>query len=105
MAPKMSEHNLYVTTTQIPRTFVGDLSPSLSLEYWPGNLGWILARRQNVDGGDIDGAIEEIVAAEMFDDTYGLRLDVDGLVICDSLTPVSPPSSAGGFSSNPNMDW
>lgn len=96
MAPKMSEHNLYVTTSDGLRTFVGDLSSHCRLVYTT-EKGWSLLREVNQS--------TILVGSEQHGGDHGLRLDVDGLVICDSLTPVSSPSSAGGFSSNPNMDW
>lgn len=77
MAPKLSEHNLFITTAKIPRTFVGDLPSNLVLEYVP-ITGWRLFERD-----EIDPEFDRLIAAEVFGGGNGLRLDVDGLVICD----------------------
>ncbi len=72
-----SYHDLHVTTADIPRKSVFDL---------PGNItvtctrcgGWELWHRASIFDE------RELLAGEY--DDRGLRLDVGGIVICDSLT-------------------
>lgn len=95
MAPKMSEHNMFITTARLPRTFVGDLPRRYFLTYGVPE-GWTLYETNPM--GNI------VVCRETLTGDLGLRLDVDGLVICDSLTE-KPSSTDLRFSSNPDMDW
>lgn len=97
MAPKMSEYNLFVTTSDGLRTFVGDLSSHCRLTYTTES-GWSLLR-------EVNQSTTILVGSEQHGGDHGLRLDVDGLVICDSLTPVSSPNSAGEILLEPDMDW
>lgn len=78
MAPKMSEHNLFVTTSEGLRTFVGDLPGDCRLTYTTKS-GWSLLR-------EVNPSTIILVGSEQHGGDHGLRLDVDGLVICDSLS-------------------
>lgn len=78
MAPKMSEHNLFVTTSEGLRTFVGDLPGGCILTYTTKS-GWSLLR-------EVNPSTIILVGSEQHGGDHGLRLDVDGLVICDSLS-------------------
>lgn len=69
-----SYHDLYVTTALIPRTRLFEL-PFKYIVTCTRAGGWEL--RLNVE--------DKLLAGEFHTD--GLRLDVDGVVIVDSLTP------------------
>lgn len=75
----VSYHNLHITTEYLPRTSIFDLPYGYRVVC--GRLaGWELLQRKS--GAEL--SVEwDIVAGEYHEN--GLRLDVDGVVICDSL--------------------
>jgi hypothetical protein len=72
-----SYHNLYITTAEIPRTRVFDLPYGLEISC-TRDAGW---RLWDVGKGHDEATV---IAGEF--DSQGLRLDIEGYVIVDSLT-------------------
>lgn len=70
--PAPSYHDLHITTATIPRTSISNLGFGLEVSC------------NRVGGWCLWDASKVLLAGEY--DTKGLRLDVNGVVICDSLT-------------------
>jgi len=83
MTKPKSYHDLYITTAEIERASIFDLAFNCLLTCTHAG-GWELWLA--VD----DTGKREVAAGEY--DTRGLRLDIDGYVICDSLTPKEEPA-------------
>lgn len=77
--PAPSYHDLHITTEHIPRTAIFDLPYGYEVSCNRVG-GWCLWLNDKRVAGEYD---------------EGLRLDVAGVVICDSLTPVVPEREAG----------
>jgi len=81
-----SYHDLHITTDQIPRTSIFNL-PFGYFVICTRTAGWELWLRSGSQAktpDTPDNYAERVVAGEY--DDRGLRLDVDGVVIVDSLT-------------------
>lgn len=76
-----SYHDLFITTSNIPRTPIFDLPMNLML-ICTRSGGWELWENPFTDG--------KVIASEFADLGAGLRLDVRGHVIVDSLTQYDP---------------
>lgn len=79
-----SYHNLYVTTAKIQRTRIFDLPYGLEVTCTRSG-GWQLWRAKTYLPTGHVAAESEVVAEEYAAPGKGLRLDVDGHVIVDSL--------------------
>lgn len=87
LPPAPSYHDLHITTEDLPRTSIFNLPFNVSVSC-RRTTGWTVWHRPD-DRGD-----ERLLAGEY--DTHGLRLDVAGVIICDSLTTASDPASQNG---------
>lgn len=77
LAKPPSYHDLYITTRDIPRTSLFDLPYGYSV-HCSRTTGWELWKRT-------PGTMTQNVIAGEYQHR-GLRLDVNGAVVCDSLT-------------------
>lgn len=84
-----SYHDLHITTEYIPRTSIFDL---------PYQYRVVCSRIAGWELHELPGNGEWQISAGEYDSVNGLRLDVNGVVICDSLTkkvdhePMQPDS-------------
>lgn len=87
LPPAPSYHDLHITTEDLPRTSIFNLPFNVSVSC-RRTTGWTVWHRPD-DRGD-----ERLLAGEY--DTHGLRLDVAGVIICDSLTAAPDLASQNG---------
>lgn len=83
-----SYHDLYITTAHIPRTSIFNLPFDIRVEC-TRTTGWTVSRlKPNAPYINIPRYDRwMLIAGEYEGEGKGLKLDVCGVVICDSLTP------------------
>jgi hypothetical protein len=93
LIPLPSSDDVHITTAAFPRTALTDL-PDCFLLTCTRAEGWALFECHVVEGPNIGTCEKRLIAGEYSGPGQGLRLDVGGIIIVDSLDPGRVPRRA-----------